>query len=74
MFFFFLASFSLLPLGILSLLVGLAYSGQAGALMPMWAGSILILMGAWALLAFLRRLYPNLNKKSSNKKNLNKKV
>ncbi|MDR2141727.1 MAG: hypothetical protein LBR11_08070 [Deltaproteobacteria bacterium] len=65
-FFRFLAAMTLPPLGLLSLLVGLAYQGQAGANVALGTGAVLTFLGAWALLAFLRWLYPGLVKKRAN--------
>ncbi|MDR1607553.1 MAG: hypothetical protein LBT38_03990 [Deltaproteobacteria bacterium] len=65
MFFFFLASFILLPLGILSFMVGWAYLGQPGAPAALWTGLILVILGSLNFMAFWRRLFPRLSKKRS---------
>ncbi|MDR2421876.1 MAG: hypothetical protein LBE01_00680 [Deltaproteobacteria bacterium] len=53
---FFLAGLALLSVGLLSILVGLAYAGQAGAWVALGSGVLMVLLGAGAFTLFLRRL------------------
>jgi peptidoglycan/LPS O-acetylase OafA/YrhL len=52
---FLLGGLSLISLGLLSILVGLAYAGQTGAGMAFGAGAALCFLGAGAIARFWRR-------------------
>ncbi|MDR1871574.1 MAG: hypothetical protein LBS60_06545 [Deltaproteobacteria bacterium] len=52
----FLVSLTLILVGLLSTLMGLAYAGQAGALVALGTGFIVTIFGAKLFLAFWRRV------------------